>query len=240
MDVDTFKESLLQVMESKRHWGWPLMTSGRARRDQLHIHFEQEYETYVRDFPILVARAYVQCDVASARRELIENVYEEETGGLAAGSPHPELFLRYPRGLGMDLARFNKIELLPRARAYRSTLDDFTLNHGWATAAAVTTLFIEGTPYERGELDPNSAKRPEPPLAEHPLVVHYGLPLEDLALTRAHRSVEGVHRKAAWDVILGDAPTKDRERVIAAMKTTREAWVAYRDEVSLALGFTPP
>jgi pyrroloquinoline-quinone synthase len=38
----------------------------------------------------------VQCPIAEVRRELIENVYEEETGGLAAGRPHPELFLLYP------------------------------------------------------------------------------------------------------------------------------------------------
>src|SRR5262245_24455975 len=156
-------------MEKKHHWAWPAFEQGRVARDRLHVHLEQEYATYVRDFPVLVARAYVQCPIAAVRRELIENVYEEETGGLAAGRPHPELFLEVPRGLGMDLARFEAVELLPAAAAYRAHLDAVTEGRGWAIAAAVTTLFIEGTRFERGEIEPGALRRPEPPLDEHPL-----------------------------------------------------------------------
>ena len=118
MDRDTFREALLEVMEGKDHWAWKLFTSGAVPADRLHIHFEQEYATYVRDFPVMVGWAYVQCPVAQARRDLVENVYEEETGGLVAGRPHPELFLEYPRGLGMDLSRFERI----RAPARRGRL----------------------------------------------------------------------------------------------------------------------
>ena len=102
MDRETFREQMLSVMERKSHWAWPLFTSGRVPKDRLHFHFEQEYETYVRDFPVLVGRAYVRCPIAAIRRSLAENLYEEETGGLVAGSPHPLLFLEYPRGLGMN------------------------------------------------------------------------------------------------------------------------------------------
>ena len=102
-------------MERKHHWAAPGFSSGLVPKRLLHIHLEQEYAVYVRDFPVLVARAYVQCPHAAVRRELIENVYEEETGGLSAGRPHPELFLEYPRGLSMELARFEHIRLLPAA-----------------------------------------------------------------------------------------------------------------------------
>ena len=93
MDRDTFREQLLAVMERKNHWAWPSFTDGRVAKDRLHFHFEQEYAAYVRDFPIMVGWAYVRCPIAAVRRRLAENLYEEETGGLAAGSPHPELFL---------------------------------------------------------------------------------------------------------------------------------------------------
>src|SRR4051812_47174788 len=159
MDKDEFVERLLQVMEGKSHWAWSLFTSGQVPRELLHVHFEQEYETYVRDFPVLVARAYVQCPVAEVRRELAENIYEEETGGLIAGRPHPELFLEYPRGLNMDLSRFEQVTLLPAAARYRSFLDETTRNGGWEVGAAVTTLFVEGTAHERGELDPTAPRR---------------------------------------------------------------------------------
>ena len=77
-------------MERKVHWAWPHFTSGRVAKERLHIHFEQEYATYVRDFPIMVGWAYVQCPIAEVRRDLAENLYEEETGGIIAGRPHPD------------------------------------------------------------------------------------------------------------------------------------------------------
>jgi pyrroloquinoline-quinone synthase len=237
---EEFVERLLQVMEGKSHWAWQLFTSGQISRELLHVHFEQEYETYVRDFPVLVARAYVQCPIAEVRRELAENIYEEETGGLIAGRPHPELFLEYPRGLGMDVSRFERVELLPAARRYRAVLDQATQSAGWEIAAAVSTLFIEGTQYERGEIDQTAPRRPAPPLEQHPLVVHYGLPLEHLALTKAHRQVEGEHRAAAWRILVKHVAEPARPRVVEAMQSALEAWLSYRDDVAAACGLTRP
>ena len=237
MDREAFTEALLGVMEGKDHWAWAEFTQGRVQRHLLHVHLEQEYATYVRDFPVLVGRAYVLCPVAEVRRELIENVYEEETGRLGAGRPHPELFLEYPRGLGMDLSRFERVELLPVARRYRAFLDRCTLEQGWEVAAAVTTLFLEGTKFERGELSASAPRPPAPPLAEHPLVKHYGLPLEALALTRAHRSVEGGHRQAAWRNLLDHVTAPERQaEVVAAMRGALEHWLSYRDDVAAACG----
>jgi pyrroloquinoline-quinone synthase len=236
VDRDGFREALLRIMERKVHWAWSHFTSGRVPRERLHVHFEQEYETYVRDFPVMIGWAYVQCPVAAARRELAENLYEEETGGIIAGRPHPELFLEYPRGLGMDLARFVAIELYPAARRFRDVLDEHTQRRGWAQACAVTTIFLEGTDHERGELDPAAPRRPAPPLEQHPLVVHYDLPLEALALTKAHRQVEGSHRAAAWRILLDHVPAADRAGVLAAMEATLAAWLAYRDELAAACG----
>ncbi len=236
MDLVEFQEALLQQMERKMHWAWPAFTHGLVSRHKLHIHLEQEWEVYVRDFPIMVGRAYVQCPIAEVRRELAENLYEEETGGLAAGRPHPDLFMMYPQGLGMDLERFAKVRLLPAARAYRSFLDDATTNRGWSVAASIATLFIEGTAYERHELDASAPARPQPPLEEHPLAKHYGLPVECLALTKAHRSVEGEHRQAAWRVMLNHVPDGDRGAVVQAMSQAVNAWLAYREDVAEACG----
>ena len=61
MNSDTFVEELLVIMEAKVHWAWPAFTRGLVLREKLHIHFEQEYEVYVRDFPTLIGRGFVQC-----------------------------------------------------------------------------------------------------------------------------------------------------------------------------------
>jgi hypothetical protein len=236
MERDAFRESLLAIMEEKTHWAWPAFASGLVPKSKLHVHLEQEYATYVRDFPLMVGRAYVRCPVPAVRRELAENLYEEETGGLVAGRPHPELFLEYPRGLGMDLTRFEHVALLPGAAAYRGFLDDATECRGWEVAAAIVTIFVEGTPYERGELDPAAPKRPLPPLSDHPLVKFYGLPLEHLALTKAHRQVEGDHRAAAWRILLDHVPARARTGVVATMREALVRWRDYRDDVALGCG----
>lgn len=236
MDRSEFRERLLQVMERKVHWAWAGFSSGLVPKDKLHVHLEQEYATYVRDFPVLVARAYVLCPIPEVRADLAENIYEEETGGLVAGRPHPELFLEYPRGLGMDMARFEHVTLLPGAAKYRRALDDMTQHRGWEVATAVTTIFIEGTQYERGEVDPKAPKRPTPPLEEHPLVKHYGLPLEGLKLAKAHRAVEGEHRQASWRMVLEYVEAPQREGVVRAMGEALQAWLAYRDDVAHACG----
>ena len=235
MDREAFREQMLEVMERKSHWAWPLFTSGRVPKDRLHFHFEQEYETYVRDFPVLVGRAYVRCPIAEIRRSLAENLYEEETGGLVAGSPHPLLFLEYPRGLGMDLDRFEHVQLLPAARRYRSFLDDATQHFGWDIAAAIVTIFVEGSCGERAALEPRSGTA-SPPLDQHPLVKHYGLSVDHLALTKAHRAVEGCHRAAAWKTIIEHVAPMRRGAVVRAMKDVLELWLEYRDAVAEICG----
>jgi len=236
MRRDSFRRELLRVMERKDHWAWPAFTSGMVPERRLHTHFEQEYATYVRDFPRMVGWAYVQCPVAEVRCALAENLYEEETGGLAAGRPHPELFLEYPRGLGMNLGRFQKVKLLPAAKAYRTFLDQAIQRRGWEIAAALVTIFIEGTKADRAAIDGTAFRPDAPPLKDHPLVKHYGLPLEHLALTKAHREVEGDHRAAAWKAILDHVPNGKRNSVVANMKRALAHWLNYRDEVAAACG----
>ena len=237
MERESFREQLLGVMEQKRHWAWPLFTSGQVMRELLHFHFEQEYETYVRDFPVLVGRVYVRCPIAEIRRSLAENLYEEETGGLVAGSPHPVLFLQYPRGLGMDLGRFEHIQLLPAAKRYRDFLDDSTQRFGWDIGAAVVTIFVEGSSDERAALNDNSSTK-APPLEQHPLVKHYGLSVDQLALTKAHRQVEGGHRAAAWKAILDHVVPMRRGAVVRALKDALDLWLDYRDAVAGVCGLT--
>jgi pyrroloquinoline quinone (PQQ) biosynthesis protein C len=235
MDRRTFREQMLGVMEQKNHWAWPLFTSGRVPKNRLHYHFEQEYATYVRDFPVMVGRAYVRCPIPAIRRSLAENLYEEETGGLVAGSPHPVLFLEYPRGLGMDLKRFERVELLPAAERYRHFLDEATQRYGWDIAAAIVTIFVEGNADERAALARDKSYVP-PPLEEHPLVKYYGLPVEKLALTKVHRAVEGDHRAAAWSAIVENVAPMRRGAIVRTMIEALDFWLKYRDEVAETCG----
>ena len=68
---------------------------------------------------------------------------------------------------------------------------------------------------------------------------HYGLSVDRLALTKAHREVEGHHRAAAWNAILDHVVPLRRGAVVRVMEDALRSWLLYRDEVALVCGIQP-
>src|SRR6202035_4899924 len=98
-------------MDRKHHWAYPALTRGGLTREQLLVHFRHEYLVYVRDFPVLLARALgVTPPLPDVRAALAKNLYEEQTGGLSGTDAHPSMFLEMMRGLGFDAAAFAEDE----------------------------------------------------------------------------------------------------------------------------------
>jgi pyrroloquinoline quinone (PQQ) biosynthesis protein C len=235
--IPPLMENLLSVMDRKDHWAWTHFSEGRADRRQLLIHYRQEYEVYVRDFPILLSRVHARCPHAEVRRDLAENLYEEETGGLSRGQPHPELFLTMMEGLGFKRADFEKVRLIPEAAAYRAFIDRMTTRRPWIEGAAVVTLFIEGSREERRHIasDGRPAGDIEGELRGHFLVRHYGVDPRYLDLKRAHHAVETGHRAMAWKMILGHVGSKPAARQLERLlERSLAEWLRYRDGVARA------
>ncbi len=242
--VGTLQADLLDVMDRKNHWAWPHINEGRATRPQLLEHYRQEFGVYVRDFPVFLSRVHARCPHPDVRRDLAENLYEEETGALSLGVPHPELFLKMMEGLGFPRKAFETIALPAKAKRYRAWIDQVTTKRPWIEGAAVVTIFIEGSVEDRGRIA--SAKTEEPIDAERAirstaLVRHYGVDPRYLDLKRAHHMVETGHRKMAWRMVLDHVEsegTADRLRRVLAR--TLEMWLSYRDGVAHACGIVPP
>jgi pyrroloquinoline-quinone synthase len=234
---------LLAIMDQKTHWAWPAFTRPGLTRAQHLVHFRHEYATYVRDFPVLLARALGQLpDLVDVRRALAENIYEEQTGGLSGSAPHPELFLRMMDGLGFTRAAFEEAaleaDLHPAARSYRDWLRERAAGAPWQTGTALLTIFVEGSINERGELMGTYVRpKGEEAIRRHPLVVHYGCPPAAMHLVRAHGDVEGGHRGDAWRIVLDH--TKDEAIAKQVVDTCMEGlvrWQRYRDGVAERMG----
>jgi pyrroloquinoline-quinone synthase len=234
-------------MDHKDHWAWPILGGPTATLEQLKLHFQQEFEVYVRDFPILVSRIHSRCPVDEVRRDLAENIYEEETGGLSGTGPHPELFLYMMQGLGFDKREFRNVKPLPESRKYREWLDQATSQMPWVVGAAVVTIFVEGSVHERREITQHPLRPAPAPdeaeraiLRDNPLVRYHGLDPRYLKLKRAHARVEDGHRRAAWRTVLEHAKTGgDQMLCVEALERSLELWQAYRDGVARAAGITP-
>ena len=236
------RERLLAVMDRKHHWAYPALTQPGLGREQLLVHFRHEYLVYVRDFPVLLARALgVTPPIADVRAALAANLYEEQTGGLSHTDAHPTLFLEMMRGLGFDAGAFAEDDawLHPAARRYREYLRERSCASPWQAAVALLTVFVEGSVNERAELA-GTFVRPmgDAAVREHPLVKLYGCPPEAMRLTTAHAAVEGGHREDAWTMVLTHAP-EGTETALAVMEACEEAlglWHAYRDGVAERMG----
>jgi pyrroloquinoline-quinone synthase len=229
-------------MDRKDHWAYPSLTRPGLSRDQLLVHFRHEYAVYVRDFPVLLARALGQVPpLEDVRRALAENLYEEQTGGLSKSGPHPELFLRMMEGLGYARRDFEVEDatLHPSARDYRDLLRQLSASPPWEAAVTLLTVFVEGSRNERAELAGTFVRpRGEEAIRRHPLVLHYGCPPEAMQLARAHGDIEGSHRADAWSMVLAHVPDDGpmADAVVGACERALSAWHRYRDGVAERMG----
>ncbi len=245
--MNPLAERLLATMDRKHHWAYPSLTGPGLDRGQLLVHFRHEYATYVRDFPVLLARALGQVPpIEAVRVSLAENLYEEQTGRLSGTAPHPELFLRMMEGLGFSRRDFASDDegaglvagLVPEAREYRDWLRLRSAGEPWQAAVALLTIFVEGSVNERAELAGTFVRAHGPEaVLRHPLVVHYGCPPEAMELTRAHAAVEGAHRGDAWR-FLEHVPESGpvAEIVASTCEEGLTRWLAYRDAVARQMG----
>jgi pyrroloquinoline-quinone synthase len=237
-------EPLLAVMDRKDHWAWGQISGGRVTRPQLLLHFQQEYAVYVRDFPVMLSRVHARCPHPEVRRDLAENLYEEETGGLSKGLPHPELFMVMMEGLRFPRSQFEGIDLIPEAAAYRAWIDQVTTRRPWIEGAAVVTIFIEGSREDRRRVMHTEAEPPadiEREIRENFLVRSYGADPRFLDLKRAHHMVESGHRVMAWKMVAQHARTGVAvERLGRLMRRTLDLWLLYRDGVARASGIARP
>jgi pyrroloquinoline quinone (PQQ) biosynthesis protein C len=235
---------LLDVMDRKHHWAYPRLTQPGLSRPQLLAHFQHEHAVYVRDFPVLLARALAEVPpLPDVRAALAENLYEEQTGRLSGTASHPDLFLRMMEGLGFDRALFDEgvADLHPSAIAYRDWLREASGRQPWQAATALLTIFVEGSVNERAELGGTFRRSTgKDAVMRHPLVVHYGCPEAAMELVRAHAAVEGGHRSDAWNILTRHVPEGDGipDRVVETCERGLGLWLAFRDGVAERMGLT--
>ena len=240
MTKSRFLDELLRIMDAKHHWAWEHFAGGALTKDQLRIHFQQEYFVYVRDFPVLLARIHSHNPPASVRRMLAENIYEEDTGGLSLGKSHPELFLTMMEGLGYNAKDFEHVRPLPASRTYRAWLDRMSNHPQWVLGAATLTVFVEGSVKDRKELrepsKPRTAEEIEAIIKNHPLVRYHGVLPDNMDLIRAHQLVESGHRHDAYRMVTDHATSAVQRSVLASLKKSLRLWLAYRGAVAKACG----
>jgi pyrroloquinoline-quinone synthase len=83
-----------QLLQHPLYRKW---TAGEVSKDTLRSYAAQ-YFAWVAQFPTFVSGVHSGCTDSATRRELLENLIEEEHGG----ENHPELWLRFCEALGVS------------------------------------------------------------------------------------------------------------------------------------------
>lgn len=116
----TFLAQLDAVIEQHhllKHQFYQLWNEGKLTLTALQ-EYAQEYYLQVHNFPTYVSATHAACDDLDIRKMLLENLIEEEQGP----NHHPELWLRFAEGLGVERSAVLERDHLPETRESVQTL----------------------------------------------------------------------------------------------------------------------
>ena len=118
-----------------KHPFYVAWTRGELSREAL-ADYARQYYHHVAAFPTYLSAVHAKCDDQLTRKELLNNLIEEE-----AGSPnHPELWLKFAEGLGVSARAAQDAEKWPETRnlidTFRSVCRDGSTAEGLAALYA--------------------------------------------------------------------------------------------------------
>lgn len=105
-----------------KHPFYQAWMAGTLSRETL-IDYAEQYYFHVDRFPRYIGAIHSHCENAEQRRELLENLNDEE--GRTHGVPHPDLWLQFAEGMGASRTEVVMIE--PRTAIRRVTATFFGL-----------------------------------------------------------------------------------------------------------------
>ena len=161
--MNNYLEIIDHVVAEKhllKHPFYLAWTRGELSRDALADYAAQYYH-HVAAFPTYVSATHANCADQGARKQLLQNLIEEE-----GGSPnHPELWLQFAQGLGVDGATAQQtgqqVETQNLIATFRSVCRDGSTAEGVAALYAYESQIpeiceskIEGLKKHYGMTDP--------------------------------------------------------------------------------------
>ncbi|MEM8638286.1 MAG: CADD family putative folate metabolism protein [Cyanobacteria bacterium P01_G01_bin.54] len=110
-------DAVIEQHHLLNHPFYQLWNEGKLSREALQ-EYAQEYYLQVHNFPTYVSATHAACDDLNIRKMLLENLIEEEQGA----DHHPELWLRFAEGLGVERTAVLEREHLPETQESVETL----------------------------------------------------------------------------------------------------------------------
>ena len=104
--------------------------------------YAKQYYAHVRFFPRYVSAAHAACDDIRVRQLLLENLIDEDQGD----NNHPELWMRFADGLGVDRDAVRGASLLAKTRQSVGQMVDLTRSEDFRDGLAALYAYESQVP----------------------------------------------------------------------------------------------
>jgi len=198
---------------------------GELTREQVRGWIEQFYQVVGKDIHRIMGGFYFKCPDPAIRKEIVENLLEEEQGKVSGTAGHPELCIRLAEALGSSREEIQNLEPLPETRALRCWYE---------LAMAPSTPFIDALAMGvAGEAQlPGAAARFTEVLEQK-----YGLSHAETAFWWVHEEMDREHSDGAYQALARVATTdEDQRRARSAVKGYLDLWWLFFDGLERAFG----
>lgn len=172
--------------------------------------YAKQYYEHVRTFPIYLSATHSRCEDADVRQLILENLVDEESGE----ENHPELWLRFAEGLGVQRQDVREADLLPQTVESVDAFKSLTTSDNYLRGVAALYAYESQVP------EIAKSKR-------EGLKSFYGIDdARSVSYFTVHEEADLVHRRMERD-ILKEKATDDatrREVIDAAKGGARAMW----------------
>ena len=141
MSIANEVDRMIEERSLLKHPFYQAWQRGELTLDNLRTYAGQYYH-HVLAFPQYVSGAHASCPGQNDRRELLENLIEEERGE----ENHPELWLRFGDALGVPREAIVEEQWLPETKHLVDTYRDVTKNGSFAEAATALYCYESQVP----------------------------------------------------------------------------------------------
>lgn len=178
--------------------------------------YSKQYFAQVKAFPTYVSAVHSHCPDLSVRQLLLENLVEEEQGA----ANHPELWLRFAEGLGVDRDAVRSADLLPQTKASVEQLQQLSRQDDYLQGLAAL--------YAYESQIPEVARTKRQGLKEY-----YGIDDDrTVSFFSVHEKADVAHRQTERNILVERCVTdQQQEQVIVAAQAGAKALWHFLDGV---------
>ena len=223
-----FMRALQRAIDGRRTFGahplWLRIAAGELSRPQLQS-WAAQFFLQVCEFPRAVSGLHTTCPFLDERMKLAESLYEEETGRISGCNvPHPELFIRFGEGIGLERRELLGAKPFPGTSALIRLFESAARDHSFLEGAAAINLAAEGqvpgafAPFARA------------------LERHYGLTRDQVAFWDIHEEADREHSYVGDHIVARYATTDELQgKIERSLKRSLDTWYEFFDDIERRL-----